>query len=109
MKKVISMLLCLVTVLSLAIPAFAEEPASKAESIGVSMVANSSKVTMKHTDVVVRSAPGTNNSKIGTLYIGQEVTVSNWYYEQIGKYWWVEIEWPAGTSQHGYVRADLIP
>lgn len=108
MKKFISMLLCLVTVLSLAVPAFAEGPESVAEPVDVLAVVNSSTVTMQHTDVVVRSAPGTTNSKVGTLYVGQTVTVTNWYYQKIGSYWWVQIEWNTSTG-YGYVRADYIP
>ena len=66
-------------------------------------------ITMCHTDVVVRSAPGTNNSKVGTLYVGQRVTVINWAYEKVGKYYWVQILWPTGPDGYGYVREDLIP
>lgn len=92
-------------VFSLAIPAFADGPANETPPAETA-ASVASVITMQHTDVVVRSAPGTSNSKIGTLYVGDTVTVTNWYYQKVGSYWWVQIEWGTG---YGYVRSDLIP
>lgn len=99
MKKAVSFILCLVLVFALAVPAFA------AGSSGAgSAVPKAQTITMtKHTDVVVRSGPGTSYSKLGTLYIGDTVTVNNWDYNNTG---WVQIFWGTG---YGYVRGDLIP
>lgn len=105
MKKLVSSVLCMMMVFTLTVPAFADSPTIEAPSVeAVASVA--SVITMKHTDVVVRSAPGTSNSKIGTLYVGDTVTVNNWYYQKVGSYWWVQIIWGDG---YGYVRSDLIP
>lgn len=99
-------MLCLMMVFSLAVPAFAEEIATEATPTEATATATGTTVTMQHTDVVVRSAPGTSNSKLGTLYVGDTVTVTNWTYQMVGSYWWVQILWGSG---YGYVRSDLIP
>ena len=106
MKKFVSLVLCLIMAFSIAVPAFAEEPAEEVIPVETPASVTGSTVVMKHTDVVVRALPGTDQRKIGTLYVGDSVTVTNWAYQQIGSYWWVQIEWGSG---YGYVRSDLIP
>lgn len=95
----------MMVVFTLAVPAFADGPAIETPAVETAASVPST-VTMQHTDVVVRSAPGTSNSKLGTLYVGDTVTVTNWNYQKVGSYWWVQIIWGSG---YGYVRADLIP
>ena len=104
MKKLLSIIICLSIIFSFAVPAFAESP--EAEPMIITRSSDGERVIMQHTDVVVRSAPGTSNRKIGTLYVGQEVIVTNCQYQKVDSYWWVEIEYGSG---HGYVREDLIP
>lgn len=106
MKKFVSFVLCMMMIFTLAVPAFAEGPAVETVPVETTADVANEPIIMQHTDVVVRSAPGTSNRKIGTLYVGQSVIVTNWRYEQVGTYWWVQIEWNDGF---GYVRSDLIP
>lgn len=79
-KKNISMLFCLVVVLSLVVPAFAEEPVAATASVDNSAAVTSTVITMQHTDVVVRAAPGTSSKKIGTQYIMRLHTLLHAYY-----------------------------
>lgn len=55
-----------------------------------------------HTDVIVRSGPGTNYSKLATVYVGYTIPVCNWNYNNTG---WAEVSW---NGQKGYIRADLL-
>lgn len=106
MKKIISFALCLVMIFALAVPAFAAEPVVEIMPIKTTSSTRDTTIIMQHTDVVVRAAPGTSNPKLGTLYVGESVVVTNWTYQKIGDYWWVQIRWGSGF---GYVRGDLIP
>lgn len=87
------------------VSAFADNPSFEVPTVKARAIA-SETITMQHTDVVVRANPGTSSDKLGTLYVGDTVVVTDWQYEMVGSYWWVEIEWGA---RKGYVREDLIP
>ena len=99
MKRTLRLILAfalLVSVFSVVAYAMIDEPG---DGSGIT-------ITMTHTDVVVRSGAGTNYSKIGTLYVGNSVVVTNWNYQKVGNYMWVQIRW---NGRYGYVRGDLIP
>lgn len=65
---------------------------------------------MKHNDVVVREAPGTRSRKLGTLYVGDKVTIVNFNYDTVCSHTWAQIYWPLDQyTSYGYVANEYLP
>ena len=109
MKKLISLLLCLVMVLSLSITAFAAESSvQKSTAYDITL--------RNHTDVIMRASASTSAAKVHTLYVGETVTVHTWQVSDIptnGHYWaYISHEhlYDNGTPKrfYGYSANDLL-
>lgn len=96
-KVILSAILCLALVFSVVAPVYAESIPAENRSVN-----EDSFYMSKHTDVVIRSGPGTSYSKLGTLYLGDYVQVIN---RAEGTYGWSYI---LSKGIYGYVRNDLL-
>ena len=100
---VLSLAMCIFPASAFAAPGYEEKPLASFADTADSYPDIWTFVTLKyHTDVVVRSGPGTYFAKIGTAYIGDTIGVYDLDYGETG---WAQVDW---NGRVGYIRADLL-
>lgn len=103
MLLVIALAVCIFPVSAFAAPAYEESPVAPNDPSEKGYPDIDTFVTLQyHTDVVVRSGPGTYFDKIGTAYIGY--TIGVYEMDFCGK-GWAQVDW---YGRVGYIRSDLL-